>query len=298
MKRLTAVMAGLVLLLVSTSPATASPRLLEGDTMFEVSCDRSTNGDQLHSLNIEAGTRTPIGDGVPPGGTGSGCAGQGAIKPGTNWHYFSGNFGLFRVNLITGVVEMVGQITKDGSPVVLSSLSIDGSGNAYGLTRYNLYSLDLSTATLSDEKPADIVALTGGAPDAFAYDEITDEFYVVEDQGGLYRLDVATGELTLLATNQDFWVASMAFDSRGRMWVNSEGLGVTSVNLEDFGNTARWSDWDLLSPEVYSNSLAIRRPQTSNSENLANTGSADATAFLVGGLLAAGIAIAIRRRRV
>lgn len=267
--------------------------------MFEVSCDSSTNGDQLHSLNLEAGTRTPIGDGVPPGGTGSGCAGQGAIKPGTDWLYFSGNSSdLFRVNLISGDVELVGQIMKDGSPVVLSALSIDGSGNAYGLTWYNLYSLDLSTATLSDEKPADIAALTGGTPNGFAYDEKTDEFYVTEYEGGLYRLDVATGELTLLATNPDFWVASMAFDSRGRMWVNSEGLGVTSVNLEDFGNTARWSDWDVLSPEVYSNSIAIRRSQTSNDEGLANTGASNAAPYLLGGLLAAGIALAIRRRRV
>jgi hypothetical protein len=265
--------------------------------MFEVSCDGSTNSDQLHSLNLLAGNRTPIGDGVPPGGTGSVCAGQGAIKPGTDWHYFNGNTSdLFRVNLISGDVELVGQIMKDGSPVMLSSMAIDGSGNAYGLTRYNLYSLNLSTANLSDEKPADIVALTGGTPNAFAYDELTDEFYVVENYGGLYRLDVATGELTLLVTNPDFWVASMAFDSRGGIWVNSDGLGVTSVNLADFGITARWSDWHVLSPEVYSNSLAIRRTQTSNNENLANTGATEIAPLVIVGLGAAVLAFAFRRR--
>jgi hypothetical protein len=265
--------------------------------MFEVSCDSSTNSDQLHSLNLEAGTRTPIGDGVPPGGTGSGCAGQGAIKPGTDWHYFNGNSSdLFRVNLISGDVELVGQTMKDGSPVVLVALSIDGFGNAYGLTRYNLYSLDLLTGALSEEKPADFVALTGGSPLAFAYDEKTDEFYVVENEGGLYQLDVATGELTLLATNSDIWVASMAFDSRGRLWVNSEGLGVTSVNLEDFGNTARWSDWQVLSPEVYSNSLTIRRTQTSINENLADTGAAELAPLVIVGLGAAVLAFTLRRR--
>jgi hypothetical protein len=287
-----------MLLVIPAHTAAANPTLPAGETMYEVSCDSSTNADQLHSLNIEAGTRTPIGDGVPPGGTGSGCASQGAVKPGTDWYYYTDGHsdGLFRVNLISGDVELVGQIMKDGSPVMLSSMAIDGSGNAYGLTRYNLYSLNLSTATLSDEKPADIVALTGGSPGAFAYDEVTDKFYVVENYGGLYRLDVATGELTLLVTNPDFWVASMAFDSRGRIWVNSEGLGVTSVNLADFGITARWSDWHVLSPEVYSNSLAIRRTQTSNNENLANTGAVEIAPLVIGGLGAAVLAFAFRRR--
>jgi hypothetical protein len=179
----------------------------------------------------------------------------------------------------------------------LVALSIDGFGNAYGLTRYNLYSLDLLTGALSEEKPADFVALTGGSPLAFAYDEKTGEFYVVEDaNGGLYQLDVQTGDLTLLASNPDFWIGSMAFDSIGRMWVNGEAFDVARITLANFGDTAQWSVWEVLSPDVQSYSLVIRRPQTSGNENLANTGAAEIAPLVIVGLGAAVLAFAIRRR--
>jgi hypothetical protein len=295
-KQILTVGASLMLLFVPAHTAVASPTPPSGDKLFEVSCDSTTNDHQLHSLNVRAGTRTPIGNGS--GGIfGSGCARQGAIKPGTDWFYFPDVDlqALSRVNLVSGEIELVAPVLNNTEPVRLASLAIDDEGNAYGLTRSNLYSLDLLTGAVSDEKPADIVALSGGFPNGFAYDGKTNEFYVVENQGGLFRLDVSTGDLTLLATNPDFWVASMAFDSRGRMWVNGDD-GLANLNLANFGNSARWSYIPDLSPDVHSESLAIRRPQTSTNENLANTGVAEIAPMVIVGLGVAVLAFAIRRR--
>ena len=285
-----------MLLLVPAHSATASPTPPAGDKLFEVSCDSTTNDHQLHSLKVRAGTRTPIGNGSG-GNFGSGCARQGAIKPDTDWFYFpdADLQALSRVNLVSGDIELVAPLLNNAEPVRLASLAIDDEGNAYGLTRSNLYSLDLLTGAVSDEKPADIVALNGGFPNGFAYDGKTNEFYVIENQGGLFRLDVSTGDLTLLATNPDFWVASMAFDSRGSMWVNGDD-GLASVTLANFGNSERWDYIPDLSPDVHSESLAIRRPQTSGNENLANTGAVEIAPLVIVTLGAAVLAFTLRRR--
>ena len=299
MKRILTVGASLMLLVMPAHAAAANPTPPAGDKLFEVSCYHLANDHQLHSLNVRAGTRTPIGDGVGTGDTGSPCATQGAVKPGTDWLYYTDghSHGLFRVNLVSGEVESIGEVLFDGSRVNLISLAIDDSGNAYGLTENLLYSLNLSTATLSTEKQSDVFASTGGYPFGFAFDPRTGEFYVVESvNGGLYRLGIDTGELTLLATNTDVVVGSMAFDSSGRLWVNGDDFGVASVTLGNFGNTGRWYDTGDLSPIVYSNSLAIRRPQSSGNENLANTGAVEIAPLVIVGLGAAVLAFAIRRR--
>jgi len=80
------------------------------------------------------------------------------------------------------------------------------------------------------------------------------------------------------------------------LWVNGDDFGVASVTLGNFGNPGRWYDTGNLSPSVYSNSIAIRRPQTSVNENLANTGAVEIAPLVIVGLGAAVLAFTLRRR--
>ena len=299
MKKLIVAGASLALLFAPVAPASANPTLPAGDALYEMSCDGNINGFQLHSLNTSDNTRTAIGT-----STGSlECALQGAVLPGTNWFYFIAvgtPNRLVRANLTSGLTEVIGELRQEGVARSALSLAIDDNGNTYALTNDTLYSVNLSTGALTNPVVANTNDLAGGSPYGFAFDPKTNKFYVAEDGGGgLYWLNVGTGVFTLVATNTDYWVGSMAFDSNGYLWVNGDTNQVSRVAISDFGNSANWIDSAALSPNVYSESLAIARPASDDDEEgLANTGSADATPYLLGGLLAAGIALAIRRRRV
>lgn len=301
MKKLIVAGASLALLLAPVAPASATPTLPAGDVLYEMSCDGDVSGHQLYSLNTSDNTRTAIGT-----GTGSTtCALQGAVLPGSNWFYFISvgtPKSLVRTNLTSGSTEVIGELREEGADRDTSSFAIDDNGNAYALTYDTLYSVNLSTGALTNPVAANTYDLAGGYPYGFAFDSKTNKFYVAEDGGGgLYWLNIGTGGFTLIATNSDYWVGSMTFDSNGYLWVNGDTNQVSRVALSDFGNSANWIDSAPLSPNFYSESLAIARPASSDDdedESLANTGSTDATPYLVGGLLAAGIALALRRRRV
>jgi LPXTG-motif cell wall-anchored protein len=299
MKKMIVAGASFALLFAPVAPASANPTLPAGDVLYEMSCDGMINGFQLHLLNTSDNTRTAIG-------TATGavqCASQGAILPGTDWFYFT-NFAdtLFRADVTSGLTEVIGDLRDAGVARDIDSLAMDDNGNAYALSGETLFSVDLSSGNLTSVAAANF-ATFGGTPNGFAYDPTTDKFYVAEDgDSNLYSLNMSTGGLTFIATNSDYWVGSMSFDSDGNLWVNGDGNQVSRVAIGDFGNSANWIDSAALSPNVYSESLVIARPASNDeedeNESLANTGSADATPYLLGGLLAAGIALAFRRRRV
>lgn len=305
MKKLIVAGASLALLFAPVAPASANPTLPAGDVLYEMSCDGAINGFQLHSLNTSDNTRTAIGT-----STGSvECALGGTILRGSNWFYFKARINLFRTDVTSGVTEVIGEFREEGADRDIKSLAIDDNGNAFALSEEALFSVDLSSGNLTTVAATNFATLTGGTPLGFAYDPTTDKFYVAEDgDGNLYSLNMSTGALTFIASNSDYWVGSMSFDSNGYLWVNGDTNQVSRVAISDFGNSANWIDSAPLSPNVYSESLVIARApsggsgddedNSDGSDSLANTGSADATPYLLGGLLAAGIALALRRRRV
>jgi LPXTG-motif cell wall-anchored protein len=302
MKKMIVAGVSFALLFAPVAPASANPTLPAGDVLYEMSCDGMINGFQLHLLNTSDNTRTAIG-------TATGavqCASQGAILPGTDWFYFT-DFAdtLVRADVTSGLTEVIGDLRDAGVARDIDSLAMDDNGNAYALSGETLFSVDLSSGNLTSVAAANFATLTGGMPIGFAYDPTTDKFYVAEDgESNLYSINISTGALTFIATNSDYWVSSMSFDSDGNLWVNGGHSYVSRVAISDFGNSANWIDSAALSPNVYSESLAIARLASNDEENsdgsesLANTGSADAAPYLLGGLLAAGIALAFRRRRV
>lgn len=310
MKKSIIVAAVAAALVLGTSPANAvAPSLPAGDSLFEVACDNDVPDFQLFSLDLAAMTRDLLG-----GGLGLSfapvCALQGAILPGSDWFYYPDDQDqMWRSDLTSGDVQFVRAFA--GNVGTVYSITITPDGDAYALDDSgdvgNLYSLDLSTGALSlvgaiaDPE----VGTPFGEMYGFAYDGVTEKFYGVEDtQGRLFEFDVATRALTLLATNPDYTVRSMSFDSEGNLWVNGSGFGrtVRQLTLANFGTTANWTDSGSFNRSDYSRSLVVRLPpveeDSDGSESLADTGAADATPYLLGGLLAAGIALALRRRRV
>lgn len=302
MKHLLVAGASLALLLAPVAPASANPTLPAGDVLYEMSCDFGADGFQLHSLNTSDNTRTAIGTGT----AGSECGSQGAMLQGTNWFYFveDSPTGLVRTDVTSGLTEVIGEFREEGAVRQVQSLAIDDNGNAYALNKQTLYSVNLTTGALTSVAAASLFEDLRGNAYGFAYDPTTDKFYVGHNGGdGLYSLNMSTGEYTLIATNFDYWTGSMSFDSDGYLWVNGDTNQVSRVAISDFGNSANWIDSAALSPNIYSQSLVIARAPSGEGgddegESLAATGSADATPYLLGGLLAAGIALAIRRRRV
>ena len=243
------------LLGVTTSPALAAgePALPANDKLYIVECDTDVTELQLFGLNPESGVPTEIGAGAP-GETY--CGFQGAQQPGSDWFYFFNNASyLQRVDLITGVNETIAQFTLNGNPYTNAySLTFGPDGTAYVLSYDDLYTVNLDTAVLTYLSSPEFYDEYSGYPYAFAYDYVTEKFYVVEDgDGALYELTPSTGAKVELAYNDDYDVLSMAFDANGDLWSNGEGDFVSKVALSSFGDSNAWQD----SPNILVNSVGL-----------------------------------------
>ena len=310
MKKISMTMAGaaaLALVGLTASPALAvgGPTLPADDKLYVVECDPTDAVSlQLFGIDPVNGTPTTIGTGNPGE---SNCAWQGAQKPGTDWfYYFPQDRYLQRINLTTGVNEVIGHLSFNGSPYNGGySLAIGPDGTAYVLSYDDLYKVDLSTAALEYLSSPNFYDEYSGYPYAFAYDFTTEKFYVVEDgDGALYELTPSTGDKVELSYNSDYAVYSISFDANGDMWANGNGDYVSKTTIANFGNSAAWQD----SPDIvigqgtlYSESIWVspKFPDVQpDAPTLANTG-IDAAAFvaLASLLSIAGASIIVARRR-
>lgn len=290
-----------------STPAYASvPTLPEGNSLYVVECDWIVEADelQLYSVDPATGVTTEIGTGAGPNDRG--CAYQGAQLPGTDWFYFidiEDMDSLDRLNLVTGEHQEIDNIVVDGTPRNnWVSLSIGPDGSAYIFNSNDLFSLDLETGVATFlSTPA-----LAGSPYGFAYDYVTDKFYVAEDGNDtLVELDPLTGATVELASNGSYWVGSMAFDSEGNLWLNGPGDYLSTVPLADFGEPSAWINSPLLESSgpgtLYSESLWVSFDPTEEevSEELADTGFGIAPLAALGAFATAGgVALAARRRRV
>lgn len=289
---------GLALL---AAPATASTLSLAGnDEMYQVSCG-GTNVNQLLKVDLSTESLTVIGTGEGP--PGSGCAYQGALVSTTGWFYFidiQADDRLLRANLETGDIEVLGTFHDGGSLPQMKSLAAGPDGEIYAISGRNLYSVDLTDASLTLVTTIDEAGLTDGGLYGFAYDPKTDKFYVADSGDGLFSLDITTGDVTLVGTNSDFWIGSMDFDSDGYLWFNGDGFGVARASLHNFGDTSKIRVSGDLSDTAYSESLQILRDpipaKDKNNEGLAYTGAADISWVLGFGGIAGLGAVALRRR--
>ncbi len=288
------------------APASASTLSLAGnDEMYQVSCDGSHQRNQLTQVHLAEQTVTTIGTGE--GAPGSACASQGALIASTGWFYYvdwANNDRLLRTDLETGSIEVIGILHEGGAGMDIDSLAVGPGEQVYAIRNHNLYNLNLDDASVSLATAIDPTGLSLGHLYGFAYDPSSKHYYVVDDEGdSLYKLNVETGHLTYVATNSDFWVGSMDFDSDGYMWFNGDDNGVYRVWPSQFGNSSKIrgsGDLDYLGDNIYSESLQILRDpipaKDKDNEGLAYTGAADIS-WVLGFAGIAGLgAVALRRR--
>jgi hypothetical protein len=299
----------LVILLVSaclglsTAPAMASPLTLPGnDLMFQVSCDGSHNRNQLSQVNLATSRLSVIG--VGDGSPGQACASQGAFAA-EGWYYFVDYYQddrLRRTNLETGEIDVIGTLHDESGNRNIQSIAVGPTGDVYAIGSHNLYHLNIADASLTLATAIDDTGLTLGGMYGFAYDPTTQKFWVADDSGaGLYKLNVDTGHLTFVASNPDYWVGSMDFDSDGNLWFNGDGDYVARVAPSQFGDSSKIRQSDPLIYEtdnIYSESLLIVRDPIPEKkpEGLAYTGAADVTWILWLAAFAVIGAVVLRRR--
>lgn len=304
MKKALALAAGILISAASTPAfAVASLELPNDDVLFIVECDNSVNDNQLYSVDAVAATVTAVGDGQGAPSEDDSCASQGAQLPGTDWFYYvdwdgGGVDYLNRNNLVTGDVEVIGALTVDGvNENNVLSLAIGPDGSAYVLTYDECYSIDLETGDLTLVSTPDFYGEYSGYPYGFAYDYVTEKFYVVEDgDGALYEFDPESGNKVELDYNGDWDVLSMSFDSAGNLWANGFGNYVATMALGDFGDSDAWVESSDLTPSVDSESIWVSFDPPA--EELADTGFGVAPLGALGALtVAGGVALAVRRRR-
>jgi hypothetical protein len=292
--------------LTSSTPALAvAPTLPEGHLLFQVACDYRVNDRQLLGVDLENENLIEVGVGSGNDPANGDCATQGAMLPGTGWFYYIDWDGpddtLVRVDVLTGETEEIGAMEDEGSYVGLYSLAIGPNGNAYALSYDYVFGVNLDTGDLVQITAADFYGINSGYPYGFAYDRVTEKFYIAEDGGyEIHELNVSTGELTYVTENSDFFIGSFAFDANGDFWFNGDDAKIRRGSLDNYDNSANVLETGeifLDGVEIYSESLGLALPDADDdSEGLAPTGSTDVSALAALAGLAGLAAVAIRRR--
>jgi hypothetical protein len=303
------------------------------DTYFTFYNDLTTplNTMQLFSVDPLTAEATPIGDGSGSNNQSSAeayldsCNSEPAWNPVTQTAYFGaylndpGERFLMTIDLETGdsteVAEFTGfETAADGCGSDFQSLAISDTGAAYVFdTNGCLYSLDLATAQMTY-----IGGVANGDagryyPQAWSLDPATQVWQVLDNEDEfLSTVDVAVGDLSATGPAVSFAPEpydpmSLEFDSTGRGWVLNEayipGAPISTSSLYTL-NPASGAVTFVGEPSTdadgafTSTALLITRPAA----ELPDTGLGESATWIWGivgsSLLAAGIALAVIRRRL
>ena len=229
---LTAV-ASLGLLALGSAPASAAPAPLpEGDSLFGIACphystDESTLPNmQLIKLDTATAEGTLVGSGTPAL-VDANCGGQGAWNPVTATAYALGqdftdesDAVLVTIDTVSGVSTFVGDFAVSGVPVLVYSIAISPTGDAYAVgdtedyTGFFKLDLDSGDLTLVDTVSYDNYTL--------AFDPSTGILYTLEDDGALYTVNTSTGVPTFVANVGIDYIYALAIDSSGTFWFTAD----------------------------------------------------------------------------
>lgn len=304
-------------------------------TLFYNDLTTPLNSMQLFSVDPVTAEATPIGDGSgsnvqsPAASYSDSCWSEPAWNPVTQTAYFGaflwdagtslGSRFLMTIDLETGESTEVGEFTgfvpgTDDCGSDFQSLAIADDGAAYVFdSNACFYSLDLATAEVTYIGGAANGAAGRYYPQAWSLDAVTQVWQVLDNEDGfLSSVDAATGNMSASGPTVTFVSAydpqSLEFDSTGRGWVLNDvsgppGSGSSTTDVYTL-NPASGAATLVAEPSTAgggaftSTALLIARPAAT----LPDTGLGD-SATLIGGivgssLLAAGIALAVIRRRL
>lgn len=222
---------GLVAFCVAPAHAIDNRQVASGDAIYTVSCDSDLANGQLLSIN-SAGFSAPVGIGTE---SNSDCSGQPAWDAATQTAYsidYKGSSTLQKVDLSTGASEDVHAFELDNESIWVDALAISPSGKAFATIASNLYSVDLSDATLGL-----IGEMSTNSVYGLAFDpRQPNTLYGINSSSDLITINTATGEsfplasLTLTPNNDSY---SLQVDTNGILWLENNG--------EDRNSSDMWS---------------------------------------------------------
>lgn len=196
------------------SAPVAAATLPADDDLFTISCAFGDEAAQLYGIDGDSADATAIG----PTGVAD-CASGAAYDPTTaTSYYFSYALpaGLNRIDTATGAATAVAPLPN----LTVGSIAIGIDGDAFAIEdgpADQLTSLDLATGARVPIGPL----FDAPNPDSvrgFSVDPTTGLFYLVMiGSGDVYRVDVATADLTLIG-NVGPGVSALQIDTAGHWW--------------------------------------------------------------------------------
>ncbi len=217
--------------------------LPQGNQLYAIPCH--VTDPILELVNTADSTWTDVG--VSHNIADSECAYQPAFNPVTQKSYFlagnnngdNGDWPLVEVSTVDGSMVNIGTINSGGTFATSfpGNIIITNSGVAYFIGGNVLYPLNLANASLG--APVNVGELTPGQDIyAAACSPVAAECYVLDENGGVYALDVTTGTVgSLLGTLPVLSNYSLQVDSTGILWSSSNGGALASFDPADPAGT-------------------------------------------------------------
>jgi hypothetical protein len=246
--------------------APAAPVLPDGDTFYAIGCPYYTDvtvptkNNQLLLVDPETAFSATRGAGSAGGNAttdSNNCAAQAAWDPKTETAYFVSWTDTYTSPVLaimdraSGSTTVVGEFTLGGvRNVDIVAIAIGADGAAYAIDDggYSLFSLNLDTGALTSIN--DDVDLDGD-PTGFAVNPKTGDFYVMDEYGFIYKIDVSDGTLTDLGVVPGIDIDMMlgfSIDSNGVAWMGNDtdyldgyGAEMWSIDLASFDTDAVYS---------------------------------------------------------
>jgi hypothetical protein len=321
---------GIVAIGVVASPAAAAgPALPAGSSLYSLSCDDNFENLTVFSVDVSTAAATQLGPGSPEVDN---CSYQAAYDAATGISYVdAGGNELATVDLSTGATDPVADFSlavpgEGQQDFNVDAITITPAGLAYAIIDQALYSLDLTTAVLTE------IGTIGGIDEfySFASDPSTGELIAISVAGEVFSVDPTTGAGTLLGqltipAEDTVYYYSLQIDTAGVYWLEIDVPSGENDYVSQLWSTSRAAlgDTPVLSgtltvdgqPYLLESLLFVPAPVvpvipvvpvepavvTPPVPTLANTG-VDATPLAAGGALVAllGVALlvpALRRRR-
>ena len=247
--------------------AAQTRNLPEGEHLYSIECDLGANPGQLYKVDTSTAVLTAIG----VGGASASCATDAAWDPTTNRAYWVGLDGqnkklLISTDVATGLSSTVGELTSNPSPLVVLNdfygLMIGLDGSLYGIAQDPdgvaiFLTINKSNAVFNYVSDLRISGSnTTAATYSMSFNPKDSQFYFILNTTNqpLYKLDVSTGNATLVASldastaGLTRWYG-LAIDSSGTMWTtgtrNSSGVyyfvGSATIANYSTAGVIQWS---------------------------------------------------------
>lgn len=254
-----------------------SRSLPDGEILYSIECDLGANPGQIYQVDTTTGVLTAVG----VGGAAANCATDAAWDPTSNKAYWVGLDAqnrklLISTDVATGISTNVGQLTSNASPAIVLNefygLMIGADGSLYGIAQDPdgiaiFLTIDKSSAVFNYVNDLRINGSnTTAATYSMSFNPKDSQFYFILNTTNqpLYKLDVSTGNATLVASLDPSTAGltrwyGLAIDSSGTVWTtgtrNSSGVYyfVGSATIENY-STAGVIQWSATQTSVNGNS--------------------------------------------